>query len=245
MKPGCWNGEHHLVLPDHVADWDATSGWERARFAALQSNLRPTDTLWEIGAEHGSISAVLASWVASMVLVEPTPDFWGNIRATWEANGLPTPAACYSGLVGQDDPDDDRDGLSIGRWPEGSDIGEQGPGGYRYLHEPDHVAQVPRTTIDTLVLRTGLTPDVINIDVEGAERAVLAGARSTLRQHHPIVFVSVHPDLMERDYLTTPEELWADLAELGYEHHWMETDHEEHHALVHPEGRPFVTGSVV
>jgi hypothetical protein len=35
-------------------------------------------------------------------------------------------------------------------------------------------------------------PDVINIDVEGAEQQVLSGAEQALRPKHPLLFVATH-----------------------------------------------------
>ncbi|MFQ6016731.1 MAG: FkbM family methyltransferase [Kiloniellaceae bacterium] len=47
--------------------------------------------------------------------------------------------------------------------------------------------------LDTFCERRGLEPDVIKIDVEGAEVGVLRGAVRTLRRFRPIIFLSVHP----------------------------------------------------
>ena len=46
--------------------------------------------------------------------------------------------------------------------------------------------EVPVTTIDNLVAALGLPRvDYIKMDIEGAEREALQGARETLRQHRP------------------------------------------------------------
>jgi hypothetical protein len=66
----------------------------------------------------------------------------------------------------------------------------------------------------TLAVRTirldslGVVPDLIKIDVEGNEYAVISGARQTLTAHHPSVLVALHTgDSRCRDLL----------IELGYE----------------------------
>ncbi|MEZ4731745.1 MAG: FkbM family methyltransferase [Caldilineaceae bacterium] len=52
-------------------------------------------------------------------------------------------------------------------------------------------------------------PDVIKMDVEGAEAAVLRGARQTLQQYRPIIFLATHGAAIR-------EECFALLQELNY-----------------------------
>lgn len=229
MKPGLVNGRWELILPDAIADWDAITGWERRRFASMEARLRPGMRLFDIGAEHGWISAILASFVGAenMVLVEPSEDFWRNIRLIWEHNGLELPLACVQALVGASCSDTTAP-VVHGAWPACSSGEECPPGAYRYLHEPDHVAKTPVMSLDWFVGATGIVPDAITVDIEGAETEALLGARAVLREHHPLVWVSIHPDLMERDYGATPAFLHAFMAQQGYAEKHLGTDHEEH-----------------
>lgn len=48
-------------------------------------------------------------------------------------------------------------------------------------------------TLDTFCRARGIRPDVIKIDVEGAEFAVLEGARGILAEARPLLVVSIHP----------------------------------------------------
>ena len=50
-----------------------------------------------------------------------------------------------------------------------------------------------QTTLDSFCQTRGLRPDVIKIDVEGAEFAVLEGARKTLAAARPLLVISIHP----------------------------------------------------
>ena len=44
-------------------------------------------------------------------------------------------------------------------------------------------------------------PDLLKIDVEGAELSVLKGAEKVLRSEHPIILLSVHSDQLRKDCL--------------------------------------------
>ena len=56
-----------------------------------------------------------------------------------------------------------------------------------------------RTTLDELVLEQGRrAPDLIKLDVEGAEHAVLAGAKEVIRRHAPRWIIEVHSAELEK-----------------------------------------------
>ena len=66
------------------------------------------------------------------------------------------------------------------------------------------------TTIDALVKRGVLPlPDLIKIDVEGAEMLVLQGGYETIRKRRPTMILAVHSDRIELECRTL-------LAPLGY-----------------------------
>lgn len=51
----------------------------------------------------------------------------------------------------------------------------------------------PQVSLDDFCAEHALAPEVVKIDVEGAEIGVLRGARKTLARHRPLVFLSIHP----------------------------------------------------
>lgn len=64
--------------------------------------------------------------------------------------------------------------------------------GHITAHLSGHGELTVRTArLDSLALRP---PDVIKIDVEGAEAAVLAGMMDTIRLHRPILIIEIHGD---------------------------------------------------
>lgn len=224
MKERLVNDRYRVIVPDHIADWDAPSEWERARFLSMEKHLKKGDILYDIGTEQGWQSAIYAQFVGgeNMVLVEPDQKAWPNIRKTWEANNLAKPAAFFVGCLGQES----TEGAWSKSWPDVSEGELQTSFGYESLK--GNRAQI---RLDQLKDLTNLTPDAISIDVEGAELEVLKGAVDVLNYWIPKVWVSVHPDLMEKDYGTKESELHEymskfyneseDLGWDGHEHHWL------------------------
>jgi len=69
-------------------------------------------------------------------------------------------------------------------------------------------------TLDTYCAETGARPDLVKIDVEGAEMLVLQGARKLLSESHPGLIVAVHPYWLPRDQ--SPARLRELLRAQGY-----------------------------
>ena len=61
----------------------------------------------------------------------------------------------------------------------------------------------------------GISPDVVKIDVEGAELAVLQGGRSVIADARPLIIFEHVPDTAAL-YGYSPGELWDLLSDLGY-----------------------------
>lgn len=67
-------------------------------------------------------------------------------------------------------------------------------------------------------------PDVVKIDVEGAELDVLKGMREVLRENHPVLFVEIHPQFLS-DRGETPDDILDYLKSNGYSTSQVELDH--------------------
>lgn len=223
-----YNGDvPDLVLPDHLAAWDVHQTWERERFDSMASHLGPGDILWVIGAEHGYMAALWARLVGETVLVEPSPEFWPNIRMTWEHNGLKTPTTVQA-LVGETGSGPTVEPVFAG-WPVCAEGDVECPAqAYRYLHNPKDAATIPTITLDALHTEVGV-PTAVSIDIEGAEILALRGANALLDADVQW-WVSVHPDLIERDYSPyTADDVLALMAAHGYGAELLAVDHEHHY----------------
>lgn len=232
MKNRLVNDRYNVVVPDHIADWDAPSEWERQRFLSMEKHLSKGDVLYDIGSEQGWQSAIYAQFVGgeNVVLVEPTPEFWPNIRQTWEANNLPTPCATYQGLVGND-ANYVSGALGLRGWPDCSEGEITELMGYRYIYNDNK--KTAQNRIDAFFAMGIKKPDAITIDVEGAELEVLSGAEKVLKRHKPKLWISVHPDLMEKDYGSNDSQLRKFLTDLNYEIEDLGWDGHETHWYCH------------
>lgn len=227
VKPRTINGRWTVMLPDHVADHPFLDDHERARFNSMSINLNPGDVVYDIGAEHGWSSAVIASIVGpeNVVLVEGDVMFWTNLLLVWEANNWPMPRRCWPWRV--DAPEARLAGLVeiphrlagpfTDRWPS-SDGPEVGPKAYQQTR----IA----TTVDAMA---GYDPPAaLSIDVEGAEAKVLAGASWTLANHRPLVWVSMHSDAMLAAHDSTPDDVLRPFRDADYQVELLDVDHEQH-----------------
>ncbi len=214
--------KYELLLPEPLASWDVFSKWERERTESLEKNLKKDDILFDVGAEHGWLSALLGKF-CNVFLIEPTKEFWPNIRQTWEKNLETKPAGYFSGLVGDKG---DKKKLNYSEWPTESNGELIEKLKYVYIH--DNSENVPVKTIDQIVKESNVIPTALNIDVEGAEMLVINGAANTLKRYKPLVWVSIHGDLI-KGYNSSEEKLVKKMESLGYVGELLATDHEKHY----------------
>jgi len=72
-----------------------------------------------------------------------------------------------------------------------------------------------QTTLDAFCKAKGLVPDVIKIDVEGAEMGVLRGAHKIISSTRPTIFLSIHPNQI-RQLGGSTEEILQFIDDLSY-----------------------------
>lgn len=217
--------QYKFILPRPLADWDVFDYWEKPRLDSMKAHLNYGDTLFDIGTEQGWCNLIYASFVGpeNMVLIEPTKEFWPNIMKTWRKNYDVLPLGCYWGLFDTKTRDDYLKGFDVAEL-ENNPIIDRNK--YQYIHESDQ--ETTHIELDKFVDETGIVPDALTMDVEGAELLVLKGAEKTLKKYKPKLWVSIHPDLGLRDYEITKEMTLDFLEGLGYVGEHLSTDHEEH-----------------
>ena len=86
------------------------------------------------------------------------------------------------------------------------------------LKNPDQFDErsIEVTTLDRFCDRFKIVPDIMKIDVEGAELAVLRGGANSLKKYSPQIFLSVHPEHLEV-LGHSISELESCICDLGYQ----------------------------
>jgi FkbM family methyltransferase len=87
-----------------------------------------------------------------------------------------------------------------------------------HMATPISKIEVPSTTLDTFCRERRVHPDVLKIDVEGAELLVLRGGEDLLKNSSPVIHCEVHPPLM-KNFNYSVDDFRAYLDNLGYEIH--------------------------
>lgn len=218
--------KYELVLPEPLASWDVFAVWEKERIASMEKHLKTGDTLFDIGTEQGWCNLVYAKMVnpENMVLIEPTFEFWANIRKTWEKNFVVPPMSCYWGLFDNVTRADFDKGFDIWGVAGNEQIIDRNK--YQYIHNSSD--DITHLRLDDFVNFTGIVPDAITMDTEGSEYLILQGAEKTLEKYHPKLWVSIHDELGIRDYSVKPEQTVEYLKGFGYRAEHLATDHEAH-----------------
>jgi FkbM family methyltransferase len=247
-----------LLLPEHRAaraEW--FDGWEKERLASMHTHLSYKVEQWErrngfaegiagratlsprplivdVGAEEGDFPALFSKWGCDLILVEPNPKVWPNVRAIWNANELRMPLMWWVGFA-SDHNDFDPIHNNVGSkgfvaddgWPwcaAGEVIGDHG-----FRHLAQQADSTPCIQLDELCRSHKV--DAITIDVEGSELRVLHGSHRILRDDRPTVWVSCHTDYEWNDQMYAGVRS-ADVCEFmdgqGYDYELLAVDHEEH-----------------
>lgn len=179
----------HLRMPEDKGIWTGT--YEQVFATRLANAVRPGLIGYDIGSWHGFFAGVMAAQGAGMVHVfEPLPENANRLRKLIALN--PTKRiVLHACAVG-----DRNTELDLMVMPETSMAKLEGSQFQAGLTSASRV-RVPVRSIDSLVASCAAAPpDLMKIDVEGAELMVLEGARETLRDFRPEIFAEIHSALL-------------------------------------------------
>lgn len=191
-------------------------GWNLAEYIAFRQAAKPGMVAFDVGANVGAYSLVLGMCVGaegSVYAFEPVPRIFEDLTQHIRLNHLERQIQPIRAAVG------DREG--VGELIVAPTAGES-----RLAAQSEDDAALTRVslvTIDGFCAQHGLTPDMIKIDVEGWELAVLRGARHTIHKagQRLSLFVELHPSIWpalgvtRRDVMDELDRLGLDLEPLS------------------------------
>jgi FkbM family methyltransferase len=182
--------------------------WNPAEYAAFRATVSPGATVLDAGANVGAYTVLFGQWVGDrghVYAFEPDPAAFAGLSAHVALNGLSQRVTAVRCAI--TDGSAARVRLSI-PGPSGISSIVTGTGAPR--------VDVDAVSIDRFCLERGIEPDVIKIDVEGAELQALRGARDTIARRGPSVhlFVEMHPSIWRASGVAV-EDVRCECAALG------------------------------
>lgn len=177
--------KYSVVLPEDKGVW---TGTYEAQFAsALASAVRPGAVCYDVGGWRGFFSGVMALAGAHTVFVfEPLPENVDRIKKLLSLNPRLSIELIESAIG-------ERDGQSkFCVMPETS-MGKLAESPFQPEERALGDFAVDVVALDSLIAGGRITPpDVVKIDVEGAELLVLKGFVIALQSYRPILFLEIH-----------------------------------------------------
>jgi len=173
--------------------WLGFNEWRtRRRMAELAA---PGGVVWDVGANVGSYTLLAAALVGPegrVAAFEPLPANVRYLREHVRLNDLANVDVLELAAFDRSGPvrfhaDVDR---LLGR-----------------VHEEGEAVVEAVTLDDALARRLAPPPDLIKVDVEGGEAAVLRGAEGVLAEHRPVLIVSTHGPGVRREVVDSMEAL--------------------------------------
>ncbi|MGH7986174.1 MAG: FkbM family methyltransferase [Candidatus Binataceae bacterium] len=202
---------------------------------ALQQALRPNQIFYDIGANVGFFSLIGARLVGDegrVIAFEPLPANAEMIERNAAANAFMNIAVMRFALGRQDG----EARFMLSERPTWGKLAEIGTKPDRYCGE----IVVPIRKLDSVVESARLAPpDVIKIDVEGAEIDVLSGARMTIAASRPVFLIELHGTnvaveriLSDYGYVTTVLGTTDTVADAHWNCHVLALPNEKKSALL-------------
>jgi FkbM family methyltransferase len=206
-----------VVLPQDKAIW--IGNYEETFATAVKNRVRPGTICFDVGGYHGFFAGLMGLAGASTVITfEPFPPNRDYIQRVIRCNReLPIEVMPYA--LGDRD-----DNVSFNAMPDPS-MGKWSGSNFQPGAAASEVIAVPMRRLDSLISSGEVpVPDLIKIDIEGAELEMLEGTRELLESKHPALFIETHsPRLaMQCDEL---------LRQHSYEVRVLETETHVHEML--------------
>lgn len=225
----------------YVSHGCLNDNWEPSETDFFVSRLRDGDTVLDIGANIGWFSLVSAKHIGSNGTVhafEPRPETARMLAKTIALNGLKSIVQLWEYALSNQSGE-----LQI-NWGANTD----NPGGsfVSKIAMPEQgleTARVRAVRLDDLL--PDVAPDIVKIDVEGAEPLVFAGAVNALRRRKPVILSELFPEQLMRVSGRTAAQYISQMEELGYACYLLEHSTPTRHLKDFPDNWPFELASCI
>jgi FkbM family methyltransferase len=213
----------------------ATGTAERPLQDALQREVKPGATFFDIGANVGFVTILAARLVGPsgrVVAFEPVPANVAAIRENLELNGIDWVDVRQT-AVGRSSGSATFIVSDVSAFSRLASVSV--PSGARESIE------VAVSSIDELMSSGALpAPDVVKLDVEGAELEAIEGMRRTFGEHQPVLLCEVHD--CNAEYVELMRGLGYETTNLD-EDVPVELGHRNAHTLARPQARVSASSS--
>ena len=210
-----------IDLSDHVIGLGILrGGYEQHELAFARSVLRPGDVAIDVGAHIGFFTIELAATVGArghVYAFEPLPSNLELLEQSIRENYFESRVTLERAAVS------DKNGTATLRYAAQS----LNTGG-AFLSEAsvEGLGALSSSAVRTVRLddyKTRGPVRLIKMDVEGAEPAVVAGARELIARDRPVVVSEVHPEQLARVSSSSPSAFLQQLAAIGLHPHRIDT----------------------
>ncbi len=196
----------------------AAQGYEDALYRDFVARITRASQVLDIGAYVGlfTVGAALRAGRGRVIAFEPTPASAALVRRHALLNGVAGRVRVVEAAVGREA------GTTQLHLPPNANMASLVRANTLTLNAWDTSAvralTVALTSLDTFAASEASAPEVVKIDVEGAELDVLTGGRDMLLRHRPLVFCEIHPSELA-GFGATPADVHAFMDNLGYRAH--------------------------
>ena len=171
---------------------------ETPHYTWIRQRLHPGDPVLDVGSNIGLFAMMMArqvkygmaGWVHAF---EPSPSVRGDLHRMLACNGI-------TNVVVHPEAVSDRSSKAVFVDVRTQSVTREashlaGVGSENAISPfPQDRVEVDTIDLDSFTERHDIFPQLIKIDVEGAEFLVLEGARRCIEKHKPLLVIEIHPD---------------------------------------------------
>lgn len=174
-----------IVLPEDKGIWTGSYEEDFSRYVA--ETVKPGMVGYDIGAWHGFFSGImLANGAREVVMFEPLPANLKALEAFVRLNPAHKASIQNVALAAEE-------GTATLLQMHGTSMAKLDASPFQKNEPAEGEIKVRQMPLDALIAEQNLPPpDMLKIDIEGAELMMLEGAQQTLANARPIILAEIH-----------------------------------------------------